>query len=749
MTFIRERKNMYRLLILSIVLGTATPALATTQAAAATSRLAPQPRQVLIVRTVVQVTQRHHYPAETLDAKFARNTIKEYIDTLDPGHFYFTRKDVDRFYEQYDDKLAGDLKNGNLEPAFDIYALYNTRVYQRIRYAIGLLVKKPDFNSKDRYHFLRQHVPWPADTQALDRLWKERVENDALIMLLDGKTWTATTKTLKKRYQRALHNLEQTTSDNVFSTYLNAYTQAQDPHSSYFSPFQSQQFKIEMSLHFEGIGAQLSEKDGYATVVRILPGGPAAKNGVLKPGDRITAVGQGKDGKLIDVVGWRLDDIVKKIRGPKHSIVRLKILPSGALPGSDEKILPLVRNTVELNAQRAHGHTVLVKHGNTVYKIGVIDIPSFYVDFGSNFNTKRSPSVTGDVRAIVDRMKKEKISGILLDLRNDGGGSLQQAAALTGLFIPAGPVVQVRNRNGRTQTLPTPSGERVAWNGPLALLVNRFSASATEIFAGAMKDYNRALILGSDTWGKGTVQTLIRLDDFLPGFKAGELKLNIAQFFRVNGASTQRRGIQPDIAIPSAINDNLFGESTYPNALPWKQIPAAMYKPLDDSISQALPSVKKYFKNRVQKEPRYRLFEREVRIRKQMDARTSVSLNLALRTAERSHQRTQELAFDNAWRKLNGEPAFKNVKSAEDARFSAPDIALDASTELLSEYITVASPHMPKFAKLITAIPAHSLTLCLHDSSSQAVSINCLRGDKHKTAIGVFYPPAAASSNGG
>ncbi len=738
---------MYRLLILSIVLGVAAPALATTQAAA--SRLAPQPRQVLIARTVVQVTQRHHYPAEALDAKFAHSTIKEYIDTLDPGHFYFTRKDVDRFYTQYDDKLAGDLKNGNLEPAFDIYALYNTRVHQRIRYAIGLLAKKPDFNGKDRYRFLRQHAPWSASTQTLDQLWKKRVENDALIMLLDGKTWAATTRTLKKRYQRALHNLGQTTSDNIFSTYLNAYTQAQDPHSSYFSPFQSQQFKIEMSLHFEGIGAQLSEKDGYATVVRILPGGPAAKNGVLKSGDRITAVGQGKDGKWIDLIGWRLNDIVKKIRGPKHSVVRLKILPSGALPGSDEKILLLVRNTVELNAQRAHGHTVLVKHGNTVYKIGVIDIPSFYVDFGSNSDARKSPSVTSDVRTIVDGMKKEKVSGILLDLRNNGGGSLQQAAALTGLFIPAGPVVQVQNRNGRTQTLPTPYGEKVVWNGPLALLVNRFSASATEIFSGAMKDYNRALILGSDTWGKGTVQTLIRLDDFLPGFKAGELKLNIAQFFRVNGASTQRRGVQPNIIIPSAINDNLFGESTYPNALPWKRIPAAPYKSLDDSIFKVLPVIKKYFRNTVQREPQYQLFEREIKIRKQMDARTSVSLNLAQRKIERNHQRTQELAFDNAWRKLNGEPAFKDVKSAEDARFSAPDVALDASTELLSEYIAVASPHIPKFAKLITAIPARSLTLCLHDSSSRAVSINCLRGDKHKTAIGVFYPPAAASSNNG
>ncbi|MGI0134202.1 MAG: S41 family peptidase, partial [Candidatus Micrarchaeaceae archaeon] len=479
MNFICERKNMYRLLILSIALCAATPALAavaptaaiTTPAAASASQLAPQPRQVLIARTVVQVTQHYHYPAETLDNAFSHSMIDEYIDTLDPGHFYFTRKDVDQFHAEYDGKLADDLKHGNLEPAYDIYALYSTRVHQRIHYALGLLAKKPSFTSKDSYRFSRQHAPWAADTKALDTLWDQRVKSDALIILLAGKTWDDAARTLKKRYQRALHNLEQTTSNDVFSTYMNSFTQAQDPHSSYFSPFESQQFKIEMSLHFEGIGAQLTETDGYATVVRILPGGPAAKNGLLKSGDRITAVGQGKDGKLIDVVGWRLDDVVKKIRGPKGSTVKLKILPAGALPGTAEKILPLVRNTVELNAQRAHGHTVLVKNGNTVYKIGIIDIPSFYVDFGSDSDRKSSPSVTSDVRDIVEKMKKEKVSGILLDVRNNGGGSLPQAAALTGLFIPDGPVVQVHDRAGHTQTIPTPPGEQVVWSGPLAVLI--------------------------------------------------------------------------------------------------------------------------------------------------------------------------------------------------------------------------------------------------------------------------------------
>lgn len=753
MTFFH--KNTYRLLTLSLVLCAATPALAavpaatTTAAAASASQLAPQPRQVLIARTVVQVTQHYHYPAETLNDKFSHSMIDEYIDTLDPGHFFFTRKDVDRFHAEYDDKLAGDLKHGNLEPAYAIYARYSARVHQRISYALGLLDKKPTFKGEDNYRFSRQHAPWAADTQALDTLWQKRVKNDALVILLAGKSWDDAAKTLKKRYKRAQHNLDQTTSNNVFSTYMNAFTQTQDPHSSYFSPFESQQFKIEMSLHFQGIGAQLTDTDGYATVVRILPGGPAAKNGLLKSGDRITAVAQGKDGKFVDVVGWRLDDVVKKIRGPKGSTVRLKVLPAGALPGTAEKVLPLVRNTVELNAQRAHGHTALVKNGSTVYKIGIIDIPSFYVDFGPDADSKSSPSVTSDVRRILARMKKEKVSGILLDVRNNGGGSLQQAAALTGLFIPDGPVVQVRGRAGHTQIISTPSGAQVAWSGPLAVLVNRFSASATEIFSGALKDYHRALILGSRTWGKGTVQNLIHLGEFLPGFKAGELKLNIAQFFRVNGASTQQRGVLPDIGIPSSINDNLFGESSYPNALPWKKISAATYKPLDDDINKTLPIVKKYFKDTVQKEPQYQLFKQQIKRQKKMDERTSVSLNLEQRKTERKQQRASELGFDNDWRKLNGEPTFKDLKAADAAQFSAPDIALDVGAELLSEYISVASPLNSDFGKLITAIPAHSLTLCLHDSSSRVDSINCKRGDKRKAAIGVFYPPTPASSSGG
>ncbi len=751
MTFLNAGKLFYRALAASTLLGLSSVALAVTAAPAASSQLQPESRQVFIARTVTQVAQSRHYPAEKLDTTFSSNLLKEYIDTLDPGHFYFTRKDVDSIHKKYDDILASDLKNGNLEPAFDIYKLYNKRVLQRIHYALGLLDREPSFKGNDSYRFARRHAPWAADTKALNTLWQERVKNDALVILLTGKSWKDAAPTLRKRYSRALKNLKQTTSDDVFTTFLNAYTQTLDPHSTYFSPFQSQQFQIEMSLHFEGIGAQLSETNGYATIVRLLPGGPAAKNGVLKSGDRITAVGQGKDGKMLDVVGWRLDDVVKKIRGPKGSTVRLKVLPAGALPGNPEKTLTLVRNTVELNAQRAHGHNVLVKHGSSVYKVGIIDIPSFYVkDFGGpdSSSDHLSTSVTTDVRRIIKRMEKEKVSGILLDLRDNGGGSLQQAAALTGLFIPPGPVVQVQYRSGRSQVLPTPNDEQPVWTGPLAIMINRFSASATEIFSGALKDYQRALVLGSRTWGKGTVQTLIPLQDYLPGFKAGELKLTMAQFFRVNGASTQLRGVEPDIGIPSSIDDKMFGESTHANALPWKKIQPADYKPLGDGIDKVMPSVEKYFKQTVQKKPEYQIFEREIRALKSMSARTTITLNLAKRKAERNSDRARELSFDNEWRKLNGELPFKDLKAADDKQFAAPDTALDVATELLGDYIAIESGKSSPFKPQITAIPAASLTLCVHGSSTGSTSIQCRRGDKHKAKTGVYYPPAPATAKG-
>lgn len=746
------RIPMRRLAILLLALIAAASAATARTAPVSGTQLAPEPREVLIGRTAVAVAQKRHYPGEQLDSGFAHSILDQYFDSLDPGRFYLTQKDVDRFHKEYDAELPSDLQHGNLEPAFAIYRQFARRVKEQYQYALHLLEHEPSFDATGSFRFERRHAPWAKDGKALDQLWRARVENDALTIMLTGKSWADAVKVLKRRYEYVLKNVDQTTSTDVFSTYMNAYMQALDPHSSYFSPFEAQQFQIEMSLQLQGIGAQLTTRDGYVTIVRILPGGPAAKDGELKPGDRIVGVGQGKDGKISDVVGWRLDDVVKRIRGPKGSVVRLQILPAGALPGGTEKMITLVRNTVELEGERAQAHTVLIRHGNVAYKIGIIDIPSFYANFQSDRDgNPASPTVTGDVRDLIGQLKKQKVSGILLDLRDNGGGSLQEAASLTGLFIPDGPVVQVEDRSGRRQQLDTPNGEQPVWNGPLAVLINRFSASATEIFAGALKDYHRALVFGSQTWGKGTVQTVIPLGDYLPGFKAGEMKLTMAQFFRVTGASTQQRGIRPDIEIPSAIDDTQFGESSYSNALPWKQIAAAKYTTVHDAIGETLPKLQSYFEDVIQKTPRYQLFEREIALQRKASARTTVSLNIDQRKEERKRHRAQELAFDNSWRKLAGDPPFKDLKAADAGNFSPPDIALEASTEMLGAYIGRAPSVAKQFKGLIIPIPVQGKGVCANHPTGQPQPpwTICDQGLTGKGKAPVIHPPSVGTGAGG
>lgn len=664
------------------------------------SSLQPDARQILIARTVSALLRAEHYPAEKFNSTLGNKVLHEYLNTLDPGHFFFTEREISNFHKQFDPKLGGDLRHGNVEPAYKIYEIYAKNVEQKIHEAISLLNKEPSFTSNQTFQFNRRHIPWPHNKDDLDQLWKQRVKADALSLVLSGEKWTKVQKVLKQRYSYALKNIQQIKSSDVFNTWMNSFAQAEDPHSSYFSPFQAQQFNIEMSLQLEGIGAQLTDRNGYATIVRIIPGGPAAKNGKLRPGDRITGVAQGRHGKMVDVIGWRLDDVVKRVRGHKGTIVRLHILPAGALPGSAETVLTLKRNTIELNAERAKAKTYFVPYQGHSYKIGVITIPSFYVNFAAESSgAKNYTSVTRDVRALLNSLKAQHVAGILLNLRNNGGGSLEQAASLTGLFIPSGPVVQVMNRAGETQVLNTPKGEKPIYTGPLAVLVNRFSASATEIFTGALKDYHRALVLGSRTWGKGTVQTLTELKHYLPGFKAGELKFTIAQFFRVDGASTQRRGIKPDIKLPSEISDQQFGEDSYFNALPWKEIPAAQYTPVHDGVMSSMQAVDNYFKKDIESQRDYQLFARHVASVRAAAQAATISLNLEKRKETRKENQAKKLAYINAWRHLDHKPPFKTLKEADKSSFSPPNMILRAGSQLLASLIAHTRQGRPAFAK--------------------------------------------------
>lgn len=732
---------MRKATMLLLGLAAAAQAIAASTAPLPASRLVPEPRQVLIARTVVQIARKRHYPQETLDAKLAHAVLDEYFDVLDPNRFYLTNNAIRGFHQTYDERLAGAIRHGNLKPAFAIYRYYLGQVRSQIHYALKLLGRKTNFAVQASFRFEREHAPWVPNQSALDQLWRERVKNDALVFMLRGRSWTEAATVLTRRYRHTLAKANQTTPDEVFGAYMTAYMQALDPHSSYFTGRQVQQFRNETDEQRQGIGAQLEDRNGYVTVVHV----PAAENGELEPGDRIVGVGEGKSGKINDVVGWDLDDVIKRIRGPKGTIVRLCILPADASPGGAVKTVMLTRKVAGIPGDRAHARTALVTIANHTYKIGIIEIPSFYANFGDAGTTGKLPlSVTDDVRALLARLKADKVSGVLLDLRDNGGGLLQQAAALTGLFIPGGPVVRASDRSSHTQQLSTPNGETVAWNGPLAVLVNRFSASATEIFAGALEDYHRALVLGSRTWGNGTVQTLVSLRQFLPGFRAGEMKLTVGQFFRVNGSSTQLRGVTPNVAIPSSINDRALGEDTYPNALPWKSMAPADYKPVRDFVSRLLPKLRKYFEFTVQKAPGYRLFERQIALQRRTDANTTVPLSREARERDLAKHRTQTVALQNAWRKLEGKPVSKDPGSADDSNFSPSDVPLEVGEMLLGEYINLLPHKRAPFKDFVTILSTPGTSSCAAPLEATRRHGRCV--DRPSKLIS---PPGTGTKNGG
>jgi carboxyl-terminal processing protease len=439
-----------------------------------------------------------------------------------------------------------------------------------------------DFTVDENYTWDREDIKWAKSEAELDEFWRQRVKNDYLRLRLADKDDEAIVETLDDRYENLDRRITELNSDDIFQFFMNAFAQSIEPHTAYMSPRSSENFEISMRLSLEGIGALLGRENEYTSIASVVPGGPADKQGQLKAGDKVLAVGQGKDGKMQDVVGWRVDDVVEKIRGAKHTIVRLEVLHEDTGPEGPTEIIEIVRDEVKLEEQAAKSRIIEVPGENEeMIKVGVIDLPVFYLDF--NGRAKNLPdyrSSTRDVRRLIGEMQAEGIKGLIVDLRNNGGGSLLEATTLTGLFIDEGPVVQVRNSSGRIST-EEDTDPGMAWDGPLAVLVNRYSASASEIFAAAIQDYGRGLIIGETTFGKGTVQNLVDLDDYAPpndSGKMGQLKITMAQFFRVNGGSTQNRGVEPDIRFPSAGDPEDYGERSLDNALPWTSIPTASYE---------------------------------------------------------------------------------------------------------------------------------------------------------------------------
>ena len=646
---------------------------------------------------------RFQYEALPLDDAMSSKIFDAYFKALDGSRLFFTQQDLDKFAPDRG-KLDDAIWNGDMSIPFAIFNLYEKRSGERTAYALALLKKGVKLDGSGTYNFDREKAPWAADSTALDALWKERVENDWIRLKLAGKDDAEIRKTLSRRYENYLDRVHQLDSQDVFQTFMNAYAMAIDPHTNYFGPRASQNFDITMKLSLEGIGAVLQEHDEYTVIREVVPGGPAAKSGKLEVGDKIVGVGQGDCGAIVDTVGWRIDDVVAKIRGKKGTTVRLEVLPAEGGPDAKPHLITLVRQKVTIADQEAKKKVIDVKQGGRTIKVGIIDLPSFYEDFDAR--RRGDPdykSASRDVAKLLAQLKAAKVAAVVVDLRDNGGGSLEEAINLTGLFIGKGPVVQVRDSRGQVEQKD--SDEKMLWTGPMAVLVNRGSASASEIFTAAIQDYGRGLIIGEQTFGKGTVQNLTSLDQLAMNTKPtfGELKMTIAEFFRVDGDSTQLHGVTPDIKFPHSIGYKDYGESSYPNALKWTHIPAAEYTPVAGQKALVAPLTAEH-DARAKTDPAWRLLLDELAAARKLHDQKTVSLNYDVREAERKQQDAQDATFKKRREALGdvsaitlepddgltaGERSVKQSVAREKAAKEAKDIELDETAHIMADEVAL------------------------------------------------------------
>ncbi|PYC00738.1 tail-specific protease [Pseudomonas sp. MB-090624] len=655
--------------------------------------LQPDRDEIVASLNVVELLKRHHYSKPPLDDARSVIIYDSYIKLLDPARSYFTAADIaefDKWKTQFDDFL----KSGNLDPGFTIYKRYLDRVKQRLDFALAELnkgVDKMDFTTKETLLIDRKDAPWLKDQAALDDLWRKRVKDEVLRQKIAGKEPKQIQETLTKRYKNQLARLDQTRAEDIFQAYINTFAQSYDPHTNYLSPDNAENFDINMSLSLEGIGAVLQSDNDQVKIVRLVPAGPAAKTKQVAPADKIIGVAQGNK-EMVDVVGWRLDEVVKLIRGPKGSVVRLEVIPASNAPSDQtSKIVSITREAVKLEEQAAKKSVLKLKQDGRDYKLGIIEIPAFYLDFKAyRAGDPEYKSTTRDVKKLLTELQKEKVDGVVIDLRNNGGGSLQEATELTSLFIEKGPTVLVRNSDGRVDVLED-ENPGAFYKGPLVLLVNRLSASASEIFAGAMQDYHRALIIGGQTFGKGTVQTIQPLNH-------GELKLTLAKFYRVSGQSTQHQGVLPDIDYPSIIDTKEIGESALPEAMPWDTI-RPVVKPAADPFKPFLAQLKAQHEARSDKDAEFTYIRDRLALTQKLMNEKTVSLNEQDRRARHDEIEAKQLALENTRRKAKGEEPLKELKKededalpAEDENTKPEDDAYLAETgRILIDYLSASS----------------------------------------------------------
>jgi len=589
-------------------------------------------------QAIVRTLKYHHYNYQKIDDRLSDIVFERYLLALDTRKINFLSSDIEEF-DSIRYGIDDALKKGDTNFIFLIFNKYRNRAVERISFMIHQVksdLNNINFDKKESLEKDREESAWLRDKDEQVYLWKKYFKYDVLNLMLAEKQSVEIQNTLEKKYRNQLKRLMQLDSEDAFSIFINALSHCYDPHTSYLSPRSTKNFNIMMSLSLEGIGAVLQREDEYTKVVRLIPAGPADKSKCISPGDFIVGVGQNENGEIVDVIGWRLDDVVELIRGPEKTVVRLELIPSNAIDEYHREVIRIVRDTVRLEEQAVRSKVIDIKKDGLSVKIGIISIPSFYVDFdGYESGKKNYKSTARDVYRILKEMARQGVDGILVDLRDNGGGALKEAISMTGLFIKKGPIVQLRDNRGNIKVYPDPDPE-IRYNGPLVVLVNRLSASASEIFAGAIQDYNRGVIIGSRTYGKGTVQAIEKLPK-------GQLKLTNAIFYRASGESTQHRGIVPDIIYPSIYDNENIGESALKNAIPWDKIHTAEFSPRNDILSEK-HLLKSRHKNRVKDDLGFDYLESAIQHLKEVRRKKEVTLNKAER--EKGWKKAESLMKD-------------------------------------------------------------------------------------------------------
>lgn len=618
-------------------------------------------------RVTARLTQ-SHYHKFSLDDAFSQKIFERYVDWLDPAHNTFLQSDIDELRAKYATTFDEALYEGKLDAAFAMYDLMNKRRYERYQHALSLLDKAPDLTGNDTIENDREKAPFPTTTEEANALWEQRVKNDIIQLYLKEKKWPEIKKSLTKRYDLAIRRLTQNKADDILQTYLNAFAREIDPHTSYLSPRSAKRFQESMNLSLEGIGATLEMEDDITRIKSLVPGAPAALSKKLAVGDKIVGVGQSAD-KIEDVIGWRLDDVVDQIKGKKGTKVYLEIEPAKA---GKNKIVTLVRDKIRLEDSAAK----LMVENVDGKQIAVIKIPGFYI------------GLTEDVRKLLAEMKTKQAEGLIIDLRENGGGSLQEVVELTGLFIPQGPVVQVRDAFNKISVHQDPQ-QGVLYDGKILVMINRHSASASEIFAAALQDYNRAIIIGQQSFGKGTVQQSRSLNFVydLDQEPLGFIQYTIQKFYRINGGSTQLKGVEADIRFPEIIDAGKTGESFEDNALPWDKIPAAQYAEIDNARA-AVPTLTEKHTARIASHPEFIVLNEQIALQKARDARQFTSLNLAERQAENRADEAKRLKDLNARFKREGKKPLKDLDDLP-KDYEAPDFFLTEAEKMMVDWLII------------------------------------------------------------